>query len=336
MHNAPFHYKENNKNKDINTSTPVDKGDDLIRQTAPGAVYLAPAGFADDLERELALRRLHVLFRRDRLFGTVEPPRPVVWTDAVWLEPCLIPIRSIADGAKRLRAIQRNWALHSTAEHRRARLIAEALPPVSARPLVFGESVPTAPLGAWTLWSRDLILASPRCDNPFVPDRPLFVEDKIGPPSRAYLKLWEALTRLGARPRPGELCLDLGASPGGWTWALANMGARVFSVDKAPLSPQVAAHPHVEYCAGSAFALTPDITGPVDWLFSDVACYPDRLYALLQRWREAEVRRGFVCTVKFVGETDFNALFRFSQIPGSRSCHLYYNKHEIMWMYLVK
>jgi 23S rRNA (cytidine2498-2'-O)-methyltransferase len=114
------------------------------------------------------------------------------------------------------------------------------------------------------------------------------------------------------------------------------MGARVFSVDKAPLSPRVAAHPLVEHCAGSAFALTPDITGPVDWLFSDVACYPDRLYALLQRWLESGVRTGLVCTIKFVGQTDFNALFRFLRIPGSRACHLYYNKHEITWMYLVK
>ena len=62
------------------------------------------------------------------------------------------------------------------------------------------------------------------------------------PPNRAYLKLWEALTLAanmpdGRMPRPGELCLDLGSSPGGWSWVLQKLGARVISVDKAPLDP---------------------------------------------------------------------------------------------------
>jgi integrase len=46
-------------------------------------------------------------------------------------------------------------------------------------------------------------------------------------PSRAYLKLWELFTLIGEHPRPGELCLDLGSSPGGWTWVLQRLGARV-------------------------------------------------------------------------------------------------------------
>jgi len=32
-------------------------------------------------------------------------------------------------------------------------------------------------------------------------------------------KLWEALTRIGRWPGPGEVALDLGAAPGGWTSA---------------------------------------------------------------------------------------------------------------------
>ncbi len=76
------------------------------------------------------------------------------------------------------------------------------------------------------------------------------IEDHIGPPSRAYLKLWEALVRFGRWPAPGDRCLDLGASPGGWTWVLAKLGANVTAVDKAPLAPAVAAMPGVTQRAG--------------------------------------------------------------------------------------
>jgi Predicted SAM-dependent methyltransferase len=58
---------------------------------------------------------------------------------------------------------------------------------------------------------------------------------------------------------------------------LAKLGARVIAVDKAPLDPAVAALPGVEIRQASAFALDPAEIGPVDWLFSDVICYPARL-----------------------------------------------------------
>ena len=47
-------------------------------------------------------------------------PRPVAWVANVWHEPQRMPIASIADGAKALREIQRNWALYAQLHHRRA------------------------------------------------------------------------------------------------------------------------------------------------------------------------------------------------------------------------
>ena len=113
-----------------------------------------------------------------------------------------------------------------------------------------------------------------------------FHENKIDPPSRAYLKLWESFTLLPKRPGPGDLCLDLGSAPGGWTWVLASLGAQVFSIDKAPLAPQVDHMPGVSHCIGSGFALDPRHAGAVDWLFSDMICYPDMLYEVICRWIE--------------------------------------------------
>ena len=74
-------------------------------------------------------------------------------------------------------------------------------------------------------------------------------------------KLWESFTLLPKRPGPGDLCLDLGSAPGGWTWVLASLGAQVFSIDKAPLAPQVDHMPGVSHCIGSGFALDPRHAG---------------------------------------------------------------------------
>ncbi|MGH7058751.1 MAG: SAM-dependent methyltransferase, partial [Stellaceae bacterium] len=215
--------------------------------------------------------------------------------------------------------------------YRRAVLIQQQLPPVSAKPLVFGEPAPTAPLGSWTLLDRGTILAAPRCTSPFANGEAHFVEDREGPPSRAYLKLWEALTLIGRRPQPGERCLDLGASPGGWSWALQRIGAKVISIDKAPLDQEIANLPGIAFRLESAFGLDPRAVGPIDWLFSDIVCYPARLLALVERWLAAGACRHFVCTIKFQGETDHETARRFAAIPGSQLRHLHHNRHELTW-----
>jgi 23S rRNA (cytidine2498-2'-O)-methyltransferase len=290
--------------------------------------YLAPEGFVDELIHELG----DVRARYDRLVLAPGPPREVAWAQNTWLETCELAVESIGDAARALRAIQRNWWLHSTRCHRRARLIHDKLPPVRPRPVKPYAPVPTAPLGAWTLIDEGTVLLSPRCSSPFPDGEVRFEEDSEGPPSRAYRKLWEALTVFGIHPEPGERCLDLGSSPGGWTWALAALGARVVSVDKAPLAPGVAALDRVEFRRQSAFALDPRELGPIDWLFSDIICYPQRLLQLVRRWLEAGTCERFVVTLKFQGKTDFEVMRAFAAIPGSRLVHLHHNRHELTWI----
>jgi 23S rRNA (cytidine2498-2'-O)-methyltransferase len=302
----------------------------------PGALtsrtaYLAAEGYVAALARELGALE----FAHERLLMAAGPPRPAAWAQNVWLDPVTIPVASIGDAVRRLRAIQRNWAVYAPCHHRRALLIQQQLPPVSARPLVFGQTPPTAPLGSWTLLDPYTVLAAPYCTSAFPNGEIRFVEDRAGPPSRAYLKLWEALTLAGQRPAPGDLCLDLGSSPGGWSWALAQMGARVISVDKAPLDPAIARLPNIEQRRESAFALDPAAIGRVDWLFCDVVCYPARLLALVERWLRAGACRRFVCTIKFQGATDHDIAARFAAIPGAILRHLFHNKHELTWIRLA-
>jgi 23S rRNA (cytidine2498-2'-O)-methyltransferase len=291
--------------------------------------YLAAEGFEAQLIEELARADVRVRRRHHRLLVCDDPPIAAAWAANTWYDVETIGISSIGEAARALRERQRSWAVYAPEHHGRAGLVQAKLPHVSARPLALGDTPPAAPLGSWTLLAPTVVLAAARCASPFPHGEPRFVEDRAGPPSRAYLKLWEALVRIGRRPSVGDRCLDLGASPGGWTWLLAQFGADVVAVDKAPLDPAVAAIPGVTWRQGSAFGLDPAVDGPVDWLCSDVVAYPDRLLELVERWIEADAARTIVCTIKFQGPTDHDVVRRFAALPDAQVVHLHHNKHEL-------
>ena len=294
--------------------------------------YLAAEGLAQQLREELAHADVAISAEHGRLLVTEERAINSAWAANIWHDCIEWPVESIGSAAKALRGLQRNWAMYAPVHHRRAALIQEKLPHVSAKPIVFPTAAPTAPLGSWTLLAPDRLLAAAECSAPFPNGEVTLVEDRTGPPNRAYLKLWEALIRLRRFPGPGERCLDLGASPGGWTYVLGKLGAEVIAVDKAPLDPAVAALPGVSWRGESAFALEPASVGPVDWLFSDIICYPARLLRLVEHWRGSGLVRNFVCTLKFQGETDHESAAAFAALPGAQVLHLHHNKHELTFM----
>lgn len=291
-----------------------------------GAAYLAAEGLESVLAEEIERAGRTISSWWGTLALSPEPPFASLWALDVWTDPREIAVPSVKSASDALRAMQRNWSSHNVEFHRRMALIIERLPPVKPRLLVFPEPAPTSHLGAWTLLAPDRLLASPTKTSPFVAGHPVFQEDHLGPPSRAYLKLWEACTRIGAWPQPGKMCLDLGASPGGWTWAIAKLGASVTAIDRAPLADKVAAMPGVTQRQGSAFSLAPE---PVDWLFSDIIAYPAPLLEMVQNWIGAGTTGRIVCTIKFQGQTDHDAAAAFAAIPGATVMHLFHNKHEL-------
>ena len=305
--------------------------------------YLCARGYMTPLLEELGDRVVAVHGRlvlarpgTDPVSSGTDPvwAAEAVWAQNRWMRPVLLEVDSVGDAAQKLRGMQRNWAPYPVHLFRRCALVQGKLPHVSGRPLRFPEPAPVAPLGSYTLLDKHLLLASAHCSSPFPNGEARFVEDREGPASRAYLKLWEALTVLGTMPGPGDRCLDLGAAPGGWTWVLARLGASVQAVDKAPLAPHIALMPGVEVRQASAFGLEPAQAGAVDWWFSDLACYPERLLRLVRRWLDGGTVRRFVCTIKFQGDTDHDTVREFAAIPGSRLMHLHHNKHELTWIRL--
>ncbi|KAB2661431.1 MAG: hypothetical protein DVB31_12345 [Verrucomicrobia bacterium] len=125
-------------------------------------------------------------------------------------------------------------------------------------------------------------------------------------PSRAFAKLLEAERRLGRAIAPGETCVDLGASPGSWTYVAAARGARVTSVDRSPLRDDLMRNPLVDFRQGDAFRFEPD--APVDWLLCDVIAAPQRSIDLALEWAERGWARHLVVTIKFKGSDEYPLL----------------------------
>ena len=142
---------------------------DLPRSALPKedfSVQVAARDYMQPLLEELGDRVITVRGRLVLARGT----EPAAWAQNVWTEPRWIPITSIGSGARQLSALQRNWRGHLLPEsghQRRQALMEAALPHVGSRPLRFGEAAPTSPLGAFTLWEHDLLLASPSTSSPF-------------------------------------------------------------------------------------------------------------------------------------------------------------------------
>lgn len=298
-------------------------------------VHLAAEDHCEALVDELAHRGSRVVDEIGSLVFSRGAPGPAAWARNSWLAPAEYRVESIGEAARVLSSIQRNWHLYSIAHHRRAQLIADKLAPIRFRPLEFPARVPSAPLGAFGLLDRDRLVASPVCSSAFADGRPVFVEDRQGPPNRAYLKLWEALTLARNPPGPGDVCLDLGASPGGWTWVLNQLGADVIAVDRADLAPELAAEARVTMHRGDAFGLTvEDLDRRPDWILSDVIAYPARLYELAEYWCRACPHAGVIITVKCQGAVDPAEIDRFLDINKARLRHLSANKHELTFFRL--
>lgn len=298
-------------------------------------VHIAAEGHRDALIDELVHRGSTLVEEIGGLLFTHGVPGPAAWAQNSWLTPAEYRVDSIGDAARLLASIQRNWHLHSVSHHRRARLIAGKLAPIRFKPLDFPAQIPTSPLGVFCLLERDRLLASPTCSSAFADGLPTFNEDRQGPPNRAYLKLWEALTLARRMPGPDDVCLDLGASPGGWSWVLAQLGAGVIAVDRADLAPEVASSGRVTVQRRDAFSLKlDDLAQRPDWIFSDVIAYPERLFTLADYWCRACPKAGVILTVKCQGAVDVAAIDRFLDIHKGRLRHLAANKHELTFFRL--
>ncbi|HSW73400.1 MAG TPA: SAM-dependent methyltransferase [Chlamydiales bacterium] len=288
--------------------------------------YLASRGFEQQLKQELK----GIIAIYDRLFLTDGPAQKVYWAENIWHVVEKLPFNTIKEASDLLRSRLGLWSHFPYQNLGRAKLITDILPYFAPKPISFPAKLSFPPVGAWTLLEPNLLLASAKTESRLPNGEYHFHECKEGPPSRAYLKLWEVLTRIGKEPQKDDQCLELGASPGSWTWVLQKLGAKVFAFDRAPLDPKIQSLPGVKFEARDAFSLKPQDFPDVKWVFSDVICYPEKLFEWLEQWLPLPVH--LVCTIKFQGEGGYSILEKFAAIPNSQIFHLFHNKHELTFV----
>jgi len=305
--------------------------------------------FTSELERELKYLKIPTLARQENVFfvtaqNFAKIPRKPIWAQDIWHSGHLVKIPSIKKAAAYLKQWGPHW-LHLKEAHlpmiqnpKRGELIAEELRSLAPKRLQFGAQARDKKYGVFGLIHPSVMIVFPQVEAPWPLASHEFEEDKTNPPSRAYLKLWEALTVYApdllkelTEQGPKLNCFDMGATPGGWTWVLANLGVEVHAFDRAPLDPRLLKKKNVHFHQQSAFAVEPKETRevPRQFLFcSDIICYPEKLWELVEKWHNAGVEN-FICTIKFQGETDYAMVEKFLNMPNSKIIHLYHNKHEV-------
>lgn len=135
-------------------------------------------------------------------------------------------------------------------------------------------------------------------------------------PSRSTLKLAEALLEIlpeqeREQLRPGRRAVDLGASPGGWTWQLTQRGMKVTAVDNGPMDAALMESGLVEHLRADGFTFRP--RHPVDWLVCDMVDKPARVVDLVARWFERGDCRAALFNLKLPMKR------RFEEVQLSRS-----------------
>jgi 23S rRNA (cytidine2498-2'-O)-methyltransferase len=161
-------------------------------------------------------------------------------------------------------------------------------------------------------------------------------------PSRSTVKLAEALIVFlgeeGVRKRmtPGMRAVDLGASPGGWTWQLVQKSFFVTAVDNGPMDAALMETGQVKHRREDGFSYRPP--EPVDWMVCDMVESPSRIATLAARWVAQGWCRETIFNLKLPMKKRWEEVERCRTIIhaalegkpfGLRVKHLYHDREEV-------
>ncbi len=289
--------------------------------------------FEKELENELLLLNTEVIFKNSKIFLISSLKSKPVWAQDWWPNTKKINFNSKSEALKVLKSQKNLGVYYASIDLPLAGGLRKELRELKIKRI---EYVVPSPFNfkyfSWTMLDNTTLLVCETPNSQFPIGWHEFNEDKDSPPNRAYLKLWEVLSLGLAKVKTSDIAIDLGSSPGGWTWVLSDQVKKVYSIDKAPLDKRVSDKSNVVYSSQDAFQVNPKDFSDCTFLFSDIICTPERLLELVKNWLENSTVQNYVCTIKFKGPTDFKIMQEFEKIENSKIIHLYHNKNEVTWI----
>lgn len=94
-------------------------------------------------------------------------------------------------------------------------------------------------------------------------------------PSRAYLKLEEAIALSQINLKQGDQAVEVGCAPGGACFSLLERGLRVIGVDRAIVAPQISKHPNFKRIGTSVGEMLIPTDFRAQWFLMDMNAEPE-------------------------------------------------------------
>lgn len=166
-----------------------------------------------------------------------------------------------------------------------------------------------------------------------------------GAPSRSTLKLDEAfhtfipLDEWDERLKPGLNAVDLGASPGGWTWQLVRKGMMVYAVDNGQMDAALLASGQVKHFREDGFTFSPP-RNDITWLVCDMVEKSQRVTELIIKWLINGWCRETIFNLKLPMKKRYDQVMSLLEAMAStlqthginaqiRARHLYHDREEV-------
>lgn len=305
----------------------------LKKQQLSFSVVIPFPNYEKELEHELLFYGVKLHYKSEKIFLVEKTNSYFIWAQDIWKD-CHVKQFS-TELISELKSLP-HWGYYyhseNSAEQKNLERALATLKKVPEKRIKFNPAKTfNFKFYIYTI-HKDLVIY---CENP-LQSYPAgwheFEEDKIFPPNRAYLKLWEAFTTQKLKVDKTQNALEIGAAPGGWSWVLSQFFNKVYTFDRADLAPQIKKISNIEHRIGDAFKIDPNQFNDVDWFFSDLICTPEKIYETIQFWLTHSRVKNYVCTIKFKGQTDFEIIDKLLKIPDSKIVRLYQNKNEVTWI----
>ncbi len=288
--------------------------------------------FALELEKELERKNIKILIKHSHIIIISHCTDSLLWAQDVWIN-CKY-CQGYDSSLIALKMQDQLGYYYSTEKNLMATKLIHKLKLIPEKRIKFPVKKDFS--YKFYIWTaiEDFIIYSAEPKSRYPAGWHEFDEDKTNPPNRAYLKLWEVLATQNCIIDPEANAIEIGASPGGWSWVLSQYFKTVYTFDKADLDPKVQKIPNIVHSKADAFKINPKNYANCSWFFSDLICSPEKMLETIQFWLDHSKIKNFICTVKFKGQTDYEVIDKLRKIPDSKLVRLYQNKHEITWIKL--